>query len=107
VQRRSGIDQNIVAADPPPNYVRFVCQDLGSVFECRPTVPRERDLPDANCTLDATHAQSGRERGRVLLERRDEHGEHREKGPLLLTRQPPELAVKAGEPLERRHGYPF
>jgi hypothetical protein len=30
-----------------------------------------------------------------------------EKGPLLLTRQPPELAVKAGEPLERRHGYPF
>jgi len=74
VQRRSGIDQNTVAADPPPNDVRFVCQDLGSVFECRSTVRRERDLPDTNCTLDAMHAQSGRERGRVLFERRDEHG---------------------------------
>jgi hypothetical protein len=49
--------------------VRFVCQDLGSVFERCPTVRRERDLPDANCALDAMHAQSGQDPGPLTGDR--------------------------------------
>jgi hypothetical protein len=97
--------QHRVRADPTPDHVRFPGSDLGAVLERRTSIRRECDLPDAGGPLYAMDAQSRRKHRRILLQSSDEHRQHRQKRTLQLARQSTELAIKASEPLERRHAY--
>jgi hypothetical protein len=101
----SGVAENAVIADAPPDDVGFSRDELRAVFECRAAVRREGDLPHPCGPLHAVYPKPGRERRRAVPQRCDEHGQHRQESSLLLAGQPPELAVKASEPLEGRHRY--
>lgn len=97
--------QHRVGADSTPDHMRFSGQNLGAILERRATIRGKCDLPDTRRPLNAMDTQSGREYRWILLESSDEDGEHREKCPLQLARQPTELSIEASKPLERGHAY--
>lgn len=92
-----------MGAHSAPDDVRLARYDLVAVRERGPTIRGVGQFSHAAGSLHALDAQRRRKRGRTRTQRGNERRQHGEERALQLARQPTELAVKASEPLERRH----